>query len=224
MDYKKPQIFSDIIQLKPEVLLWLPCCIALQLEEEGFPSTLETHQLQQPQAQVKNCPVLLPVLTPPALCQWARATPRTSSRCSLDPPRDFAMNPEVSLQETSGTKWGPHFSGSSKDESLTLLPFLLADVEYEILTEEIIPQRFMDEPCTVLSTDVMTVAPVVRLPRLPHATGKQGANEMMLLVFICGRQKQHVTVVFNTYVKAGWVPSSQRQTFSSPLSVRPIQK
>lgn len=114
------------------------------------------------------------------------------------------MNPEVSLHKWDKVR--ASFSGSvenNKDESLTLLQFLLADVAYEIFTEEIIPQCFMDEPCTVLSVDVMTVAPVVRLTGLPHSTGKQEANEIMLFVFIYERQKQPVTVVFNTYVNAG---------------------
>lgn len=69
------------------------------------------------------------------------------------------------------------FSGSTennKDEFLTLLQFLLADVAYEILTEEVIPQGLVDKPCTVLSADVMAVAPVVRLARLPHAAGERG--------------------------------------------------
>ena len=66
---------------------------------------------------------------------------------------------------------------NNKDKSLTLLLFLLADVAYEILTEEIIPQRFMDEPRTVLSTDVMTVAPVVRLTGLPHSAGGQTGRQ-----------------------------------------------
>lgn len=98
------------------------------------------------------------------------------------------------------------FSGSvenNEDESLTLLQLLLADVAYEVFTEEIIPQRFMDEACTVLPADVMTVAPVVRLTRLPHSTGKHEANEMMLFVLIYKRHKQQITVGFHTYVKAG---------------------
>lgn len=62
---------------------------------------------------------------------------------------------------------------TNEDASLTLLHFLLADVVYEIYTEEIIPERLLDEPRTVLSADVMTVAPVVRLTWLPHSAGKQ---------------------------------------------------
>lgn len=94
------------------------------------------------------------------------------------------------------------FSGrveNNQDESLTLLQFLLADVAYEIFTEEIIPQRLMDEPCAVLSADVML--PVVRLTRLPHSTGKREARRLFVLIY--ERQKQQGTVVFNTYVKAG---------------------
>lgn len=64
--------------------------------------------------------------------------------------------------------------GVKMDDSLTSLWFLLADVAYEIFTEEVIPQRFMDQACAVLSADVMAVAPVVRLTRLPHPTGKEG--------------------------------------------------
>lgn len=82
----------------------------------------------------------------------------------------------------------------------------------------------MDESCTVLSADVMTVAPVIRLTGLPHSTGTQETNEIMLIVVIYERQKQQVKVVLKTYVKAGWVPSIQRQTLSSSLSVSPIQK
>lgn len=97
----------------------------------------------------------------------------------------------------------PGSAKNNKDESLTLLQFLLADVAYEILTEEIIPQRVMDESCTVLSADVMTVAPVIRLTGLPHSTGTQETNEIMLIVVIYERQKQQVKVVLKTYVKAG---------------------
>lgn len=161
------------------------------------------------------------------------------------------MNPEVSLHETKAGKSKASFSGNpenNKAVSLTLLQFLLADVAYEIFTEEIVPQRFVDEPRTVLTADVMTVAPVVRLTGLPHSAGnRQWATphyslDLMLqsdltlitlqtsdvvCIYLLGGQEQQITVVFDTFstdMKAGCVPSSQRQTFSSSLSVRPIQK
>lgn len=68
------------------------------------------------------------------------------------------------------------FSGNAENNkavSPTLLQFLLADVAYEIFTEEIVPQRFVDEPRTVLPADVVTVAPVVRLTGLPHSAGNR---------------------------------------------------
>lgn len=86
------------------------------------------------------------------------------------------MNPEVSLHETKAGRSKASFSGNAENNkavSPTLLQFLLADVAYGIFTEEIIPQRFVDEPRTVLTADVMTVAPVVRLTGLPHSAGNQ---------------------------------------------------
>lgn len=49
---------------------------------------------------------------------------------------------------------------------------LLADVAYEVFTEEIIPLPFMDETSAVFSR-LVQVAPVVRLTRLPLPAGKQ---------------------------------------------------
>lgn len=50
----------------------------------------------------------------------------------------------------------------------------------------------------------------------------------VVCIYLWGEgQEQQITVVFDTFstdVKAGCVPSSQRQTVSSPLSVSPIQK
>lgn len=106
------QIFSCTWNTKPKQNIFRynsvktrsPSLIALQPEDEGLPSTLEMHQLQQPWAQVKNCPVSLPVPTPPASCRQTGATQRPRS-CSLpDPAQDFAMNPEVSLHETKAGK------------------------------------------------------------------------------------------------------------------------
>lgn len=68
------------------------------------------------------------------------------------------------------------FSGNAENNkavSPTLLQLLLADVAYEIFTEEIVPQRLVDEPRTVLPADVVTVAPVVRLTGLPHSAGNR---------------------------------------------------
>lgn len=63
-------------------------------------------------------------------------------------------------------------AGSKGLNELTWLQVLLANVAYEIFTEEIIPKPFMDEPSTVFS-QFMPMPPVVRLTRLPLSTGKQ---------------------------------------------------
>lgn len=79
------------------------------------------------------------------------------------------------------------FSGNAENNkaiSPTLLQFLLADVAYEIFTEEIVPQRFVDEPRTVLTADVVTVAPVVRLTGPPHSAGNRQRGRHHITVWI----------------------------------------
>lgn len=76
---------------------------------------------------------------------------------------------------TSRGKFSKHTSiatlGREKNRR-TGLHFLLTNVAYEVFTEEIIPQSFMDETSTVFS-NFMPVAPVVRLTGLPLPAGKQ---------------------------------------------------
>lgn len=70
-------------------------------------------------------------------------------------------------------------AGSIGLNELTWLQVLLTNVAYEIFTEEIIPQPFMDEPGAVFS-QFMPMAPVVRLTRLPLSTGKQQRGNFIL--------------------------------------------
>lgn len=114
-----------------------------------------------------------------------------------------------------------------------LLLVLLANVADEIFTEEIIPQPLVDDPCAVLP-HVVPVAPVVRLAGFPLTAGQTAGGSISMSCpqhnvaaqgSVPGKvDMTKVDLGAETNVKVGWVPSSQRQTFSSSLSVRPIQK
>lgn len=111
-------------------------------------------------------------------CQWTRATWRLSS-CSLQAsflgqcydPDDLAAGGNGRIVSGHPSQDRPG-AGSKGLNELTWLQVLLANVAYEIFTEEIIPQPFMDEPSTVFS-QFMPMTPVVRLTRLPLSRGRQ---------------------------------------------------
>lgn len=138
--------------------------------------------LLQPWAHYKTLP--LSIRTVHVLGQWTSAT-WVKSSCSLHAGlQDIATIQSILLQKNTqndirtlqtlieqkvSTRIGKE---SRLTKRRTGLHFLLTDVAYEIFTEEIVPQPFVDEPRTVFSR-FMAMGPVVRLTRLPLPAGKQ---------------------------------------------------